>query len=191
MNKVMICNLALSELGQRQQILHLEENTQAGRMSNLWYDKVREELLYGYRWNFAIKRVALALLVDAPVYGYTYQYSLPSDIVRVLEINDEALYEKIYKIEGEQLLTDEADVYLRYIYDVTDTTKFSKAFSTALVSGLGVKLAYNLSGSKTLRDRMERSHIELLKTLTSIDAIEDSVIVDESSNWINERLRHT
>lgn len=108
------------------------------------YASARDEVLRAYSWNFAIKRSAALATTTAPNFGYTYAYTLPTDSLRVLE-----LYGSIspWRVEAGILLTDDATAKVKYIAQITDTTKFSASFTNALLYNMASKLAIAFTGN--------------------------------------------
>ena len=56
-----------------------------------WYDQSRREALRRYPWNFAAKRIILAPDATDPVFGYSKQFTLPADFIRMKYINQSVL----------------------------------------------------------------------------------------------------
>lgn len=160
-----ICNLALAHLGEAR-ITSREENSAAGRACDLHYLAVRDEVLRAHRWNFAQARVKLSALTAPPAFGWSYQYELPPDCLRVLEVNGseygDALSDE-YIVEGRRLLTDAAELRLVYIKQVEHVNVFDALFVDALALKLAIKL------SETLRGTTQRTG-ELLQAYERITA---------------------
>ena len=97
---IQICNSALNQLGAGS-ITALTENSKNARLCNERYETVRDAVYRSHPWNCLIKRVQLAQDSDTPAWGFSFQYTLPSDCLRVLQIKD---YDADYKIEGRKLL---------------------------------------------------------------------------------------
>ena len=100
---VQIVNNALVRIGANS-ITALTENSEAARAANVIYEQVRDATIRDHVWNFAVKRVQLAQDTETPAFEYSYQYALPSDCLRVLQMQEKTM---VYKIEGRKLLTDE------------------------------------------------------------------------------------
>jgi hypothetical protein len=144
-----ICNLALAHLGESR-IESLDEDNLASRACSMHYAFTRDEVLRSHRWNFAVKRAVLSRLDEDPPFGYTAQYELPADCLRVLEVNGSELGDVIsgqYVIEGRRLLTDAAAVNLLYVKRVTDVSQFDAIFTQALALKLGVALSETIRGT--------------------------------------------
>ena len=108
------------------------------------YASARDEVLRAYSWNFAIKRSAALTSTTAPAFGYTYAYILPTDSLRVLELYGST---SPWRVEAGVLITDDAAAKVKYIAQITDTTKFSASFTNALIYNLASKLAIAFTGN--------------------------------------------
>ena len=108
------------------------------------YVLARDEVLRAYSWNFAVKRSAALAATTAPNFGYTYAYTLPADYLRVLELYGST---SPWRVEGGVLLTDDITAKVKYIAQITDTTKFSASFTNALLYNLASKLAIAFTGN--------------------------------------------
>jgi len=146
-----ICNLALGRLGS-QRILDISEDSAEGRACALQYPVARDELLRMHRWNFAIKRDTLTALAEAPAFGWGKQYALPSDCLRVLQLNawEENEVPRKWEIEGRFLLTDEDEAQIKYIKRETDPAVFDSVFVSALACKLAAMIAKDVTGSSTM-----------------------------------------
>ena len=88
--EVSICSNALRRLGD-DPITSLTDNTERARLCNSFYEDTRDAVLRLHPWNFAITRTSLAKLSDAPAYGFSNQFSLPTSpyCLRVLAMEYE------------------------------------------------------------------------------------------------------
>ena len=119
-----ICNEAMDLLGAAT-ITALTENSKEARLCNRRFVTVRDSVLRTHTWNVAVTRATLAQDTDPPAFGFTYQYSLPTDpyCLRVLSFwnsnvnNDVAAYDSnvMFKIEGRKVLSNEGTCSIIYI----------------------------------------------------------------------------
>jgi len=146
-----ICNLALSRIG-ASRILAIDSSSVESRACLLHYEVVRDEVLRAHRWNFAIKRETLTALATDPSFGWEKQYQLPSDYLRMLQLNGWEAGEdpSRWEIEGRLLLTDQTEVEVKYIYRNTDASQYDPIFVQALACKLAAALAKEISGSSTI-----------------------------------------
>ena len=83
-----ICNEAMDLLGAAT-ITSLTENSKEARLCNRNFEKIRDTVLRAHNWNIAITRKQLAKDSDAPAFGFTNQFTLPTDpyCLRVISLH--------------------------------------------------------------------------------------------------------
>jgi hypothetical protein len=142
-----IVNDALGRLG-ISPVMALTDSTKQAQFSNRFYESTRDEVLASHPWNFASKRAVLAQLATPPDFEWSYAYQLPTDNLRLLQLNgyDLGKVRDPWHIEGNRLLTDAEKAEVRYIARVTDTTFYPALFSEALSLKLASKLCAPLTG---------------------------------------------
>lgn len=177
-----ICNLALRLLG-AERITALTDKGESARVLNDVYELIRDEVLAAHPWNFACKRVALALLAETPAYGYTYVFALPVGCLRVLETEDNTEYQ----VEGGKLLTNEATVSIKYIYQVTTSTSFTPGFISAFATRLASEIALPITNNPQLPNVMYQQYLDKLRLAKSIDGQEGTIVIKEDTSWIDDR----
>lgn len=74
-----IYNGALSRIGIDQAVGDPNENSKAGVLYRLWYDRCRQNVLRDFPWNFSTTVVALAVLDGDPLPGWQFKYAYPQD----------------------------------------------------------------------------------------------------------------
>lgn len=168
-SKVEIANSALAQLGDIR-LLSLTDENETARKVNAIYDLKVNELLSLYPWSFAKKRRSLALLEDAPLFGYQKAFQLPSDIIRLLEINggDREKYE--HQVEGDKLLINAETCEILYVREVVSSENFPVYFVMALASYLAFELAYAITQSHQIKKEMYDAFMLKLASAKSIDA---------------------
>lgn len=172
---VQICNFALAEVG-GESIISLNDGTVEANQCALWYDASRRAVLESHEWNFANKRVSLPLQVGAPAFDFGYAFTLPADFIRIIgtekEIDTTAPYNPEfngyrinsyqgategrdrYKIEGGSLLYDDEVCNILYVFDQEDVTRFSALFVDALTAYLASRIAYKITGSRSMVEQL-------------------------------------
>ncbi len=146
-----VCNLALARLSETA-IMSLEDESQAARYCKRFYEQTRDAVLQSHGWNFATTRVLLSRLGESPIAGWAYQYALPVDCLRILQVNGYEWHQRqgLFETEGRALLTDAEVANVRYIRQVTDVNLFTPLFIEALAVKLASVLAQPLTGSREL-----------------------------------------
>lgn len=155
-----ICNMALSHIGSEARVSSIsppDGSVEAGHCAT-FYDLARTEMLEPGSWSFSLKRATLAQVTNLST-AWAYAYVRPADCLRALRVlrpgstltvfnQDELNYSPNdqdsanFDIEGEVLYSNEPEAVLVYVRDVTDSTKFTPTF----VSALGYLLAAYVAG---------------------------------------------
>ena len=145
-SKVKIANRALSAVG-GSTITSFEDQTRSSNLVELHYDQVVDDVLASNNWTVSTFRTSLSLASEAPAYGFANKFPLPTDPY-CLKVIDSSLddFNFIYKIEGRNLLTDEANVDIRYTGRLTDAEAFGPNVTKCVISLLAQRLAYDLTG---------------------------------------------
>lgn len=185
--EVTICNAAIRRVGGTR-INALSDQTKEGITCNDAYYDVRDSFLTEHPWNFATKRVSLAALAGAPIYGFDKKFALPSDCVRVLttEYDDIEYFE--YAVEGRELLCNKDSIMIEYISNGIDTANYAPAAREALEWKLAIEISYTLVQSNELLERLERKYSQAMGLARVFDSQEGSGRQLQKSGWTNERL---
>jgi len=152
---VQICNSALNQLGAAS-ITALTDNSKNARLCNERYAVVRDAVFRSHPWNSIIKRQQLAQTTNTPAYGFSYEFALPSDCLRVLTIN---AYNSDYKIEGRKILCNESSIKITYVAQETDPNEMDVLLRETISAGLAADIAYaitaNLQVSKLMQEKYQ------------------------------------
>ena len=186
-----ICNSALNLLG-ASTITTLTEDSKNARLCNQRYEPIRNRIFRSHAWNCLTKRVQLAQDSAAPVIEYSYQYTLPSDCLRVLKIHTgstDSIESSIdYVVEGRKLKTNEGTVYLVYIGLDTDPNNYDTYLQEAISAGLAADIAYAVTNNATLANNYLTTADERLREARFIDATENALGTIESNEFTDARL---
>ena len=165
---VQICNSALNQLG-ASSITALTENSKNARLCNERYTTVRDAIFRSHPWNCLVKRIQLAKDTDTPAWGFTSQYTLPSDCLRVLQIKD---YNLDYKIEGRKLLINEDTVFLIYLAQITDVNELDVLLRETISAGLASDISYAITSNLQVTKLMTEKYGLKLSEARHTDASE-------------------
>lgn len=166
---VAIANIALGQLGEPP-IISFSDDRKAARVMSLLFDPCRDALLRMHPWNFATRRAVLAQKSEAPAFGFTKVFALPSDYLRLWRFNDGRTE---YRIEADGLLTDADRAELIYTGLVADPARFDPMFVLALAAFLAAEAALNITNSQALEDRARAAFREKLQEARSVDGMEN------------------
>ena len=181
-----ICNLALAELN-ADTILDLTEDNKAGRLCNRFYAPTRDMVLAAHPWNFAIRRAELAIVsTEDPAYEFENAFQKPSGCIRVIDTNQ--LDSELWRAEKDMILSNSATFKIRYIFQETDTAKFSQMFIDALTYRMASRLAYPLTGILDNAKTMYELYAQFLADAKASDAQEGPVEELEADEWLQARV---
>ena len=190
-SEVLICNSALQLIKHSKTITSLTQGTKEANACELVYEEMRDSLLSMHGWNFATKRVKMSQLSTAPIFEWKYGYEFPGDFLRLVSVHDSSAGgtgSLPYKIEGNQVNTDAANLYLRYIYRVTDPNLMIPLFRVALSKLIASRLAVALSQSASRSDEMYKQFTDQdLPTAKSADSLQDYADGLPESSWVSTR----
>jgi hypothetical protein len=193
-----VANRALTKLGAARIASLLDDNKQA-RSINSCIDILLRAELRTNRWTFAIKRVELAADIYGPTFGYTYSYTLPTDMLRLDMINDmdpavpldNYISQEIldYEIEGNKILTDlTAPLKVRYGSYVGDPNQWDELFVEAFACRLAAEICEDITQSNPKRDRAWSEYKAAMSQAKKVNAIERPPVTLPDDNWIFARL---
>jgi|TARA_R100000084_G_scaffold21751_4_gene7539 hypothetical protein len=192
-----LCNRALDLLGAAN-ITALTENSKEARLCNGNFDDVRDAVLRSHPWNIAITRTNLAADSTAPAFGFSFQFTLPTDpfCLRVLSFwnsnvnNDVAAYDSnvMFKIEGRKILSNEDTCNIIYIGRITDTEQYDSLLNKAISARLAAEIAYNITGSNSVAANMLSVYEARLKEAKGVDSMEGFPEQPQADDFTNIRL---
>lgn len=182
MTDVDIANMALSFCGSGPVVSVSDTSTPEGREVAANYAIVRDAVLTDFEWTFAVQRLLLTQDGGTPAFGYTYQYALPSNVLRVIQIYDGSGCDSgDYLLFGDSsgfdpteltdwvregsliLINQVAPIYARVVARVSEG-QFSPMMALALAHKLAAKMAIGLTENRTLAsDQESRYEIEVQK----------------------------
>ena len=206
LDKVTICNVALSLIGVKKRITSMTESTVEAESCDLHFDMTLRNALSRIDWAFARKREALVTLAGTPPAEWRYQYALPSDVVRPIRIVDPqeaaSYYEHLFLVQNvdgdyvipftietiggiKVLYTDMENACLAFIYLNEDTSIYPQTFSEYLAHAIAAGISMPLTADRGLRTSMR---LEADRTLQ--EAIADNFnSEDEKPYAVSEHER--
>jgi hypothetical protein len=144
-----IINLALSDCGAAQ-IAALTDDLPEARQAKAKYVAIRDAVLECREWTFAKRRILLAQDMTTPVFGYTYQYVVPSNVIRVVRVyaGDDLCEDWVR--EGWRVLTDDATPIYAEVLVRVDEGEFSPGMVLVLAARLTAAMAIPLTENRQL-----------------------------------------
>lgn len=146
------------------------------------YDIQRPALLRRYRWQFALRRQILSPLATDPPFGFKKQFQLPADALAVVAVgtDDDTGRRNMgglsgeYRVEDGRILCDNDAVYVVYIKDETDASKFDPLFVDALAWLVAADLALALAADRELHLTASQQADRAILTARRAGSIEQS-----------------
>jgi hypothetical protein len=163
-----ICNGALNQLG-ASTILSLTEDSKNARLCNARYTQVRDSLFRSHPWNCLIKRVELARDTATPSWGFSYQFTLPSDCLRVIGILN---YDHDFKVEGRKIVANHETVKIQYVARITDANQYDELLRETISASLAADIAYAVTSSNPTASNMYNLFQDKLREARFVDATE-------------------
>lgn len=157
--KTSISNMALDILDRAPLTDVDTDNTPESRWFVRNFDITRDAELRKHTWKFAIRRVSLDVDATAPEFDWKYRYQMPDDCLRILPLRYLGEFEGAqipHEVEANSagtrwILTDQTTpLLLRYVFQVTDVTKFDPLFVQALAAKLAMMMAHRSTGKTTM-----------------------------------------
>ena len=191
-----IANRALRLLkGQR--IDNIDDGTSNANKVKDVFSSVREEMLRAHTWKFATKLTSLARLSATPAFQYDYAYSLPDDWIRTISVHDNDAGTGIVNYEeasidggGGQvgaILASREQIYLRYVYRLTDPNRMPPDFQTAFAYALAVQIPGVPNLSAATWASLERNATRKLNRAKSADALSSPPRRRPRGSWADSR----
>lgn len=163
-----IANLALDKLGARA-IMTFDDGTPQASLAKRTWSLVRPAVLAEHPWSSVIERATLAASAANPIYGFSYQYPLPANTLKVVEVYTN--YD--YQVEASSILTNQANsVSIRYIPNETDTTKFSPLLVDVMACRLALEMTEALTQSNTKKQALAEMLRVSLATAKKADSVQ-------------------
>lgn len=197
-SKTEVANRALVKLGEKR-ITSIDDDNKPARTLSSMFDRVRDAELRKRRWSFAIKRAQLAADSDAPAFGYSAQFTLPVDCLRVLQVSENGFGPDLsdlrsdiapYAIEGRKLLIDASAgsaLPLRYIAAIADTTQWDALFIEVIACKLAIEACETLTGSTDKRRQAWEEYRHAIAEAVRANAIEMPSRAVHDDTWVTAR----
>lgn len=163
-----------------------DRTDQARLVANL-YASVRDDVLRLHPWNCATKRVILAPLVSAPAFDFDYQFQLPGDWLRTLQVGYKGC-SLPYRTEGKRILADVNALPLVYSYRNEDESSWSTNLVHVMELAMAAKIAYAVTKSASVRDSQRDEYMRELKVAKAIDGQDDPPEEFDEGSFLEARF---
>lgn len=168
---ISICSNALLRLGDAP-ISSFSESSDRARLASNNYPSMRDALLSGHPWNFAVKRVVLSPDETAPAFGYSHRFLLPATCLRVLSIGEEGERPADYQVEDGYLLMNSTTCKLRYIYRAPEV-QWSPLFVESMTEAMRRLFAYPITAGQGMESIIFQIADAILRKARAVDGQEN------------------
>lgn len=177
-----------------------DEDTESARQAKGVYDQVVRAELESSAWFFAKTQAALPQNATPPLFKYARAYNLPSDFVRLVEMEDRWVFSVMrnidvnpipqYEMQGRAIFTDiAAPLRVAYLRDITsDPTVWSPLFANVVAAALAIRLAMPLTKSEGMVSLASKIYSSELARAKKSNAIQMPPAQIPDGSWITARV---
>jgi hypothetical protein len=198
MTTLQIANAALAELGS-QRITTLDDATEPARLCKANVASAIKEILELGKWKAARAQAELTQNTSGPDFGWDYSYNLPADYLRMVtfnEVDSDDVIQELFERQGNILLTDEDEVSIVYVKDLTvasnDVNLMGPLLTRCCILNLAIKLSIPLTnGSRAARDGLANDleiALRKAKAANAGESFQPTIDPASGSRWIPSRF---
>ncbi len=127
------------------EILSFDDTSREARICSQLYSTTKESMLQSHPWTFSLAFTELPGIetvvgTSENDFGWQHEYTLPSDFLRIIKKDG---LQSDYRIVGDKLYSNQAEVHILYQYNVSET-EFPAYFTRALELKMAELLAASL-----------------------------------------------
>jgi hypothetical protein len=190
LSEVAIFNMAFDLLDEEVAVSP-DDDRAAVRWMKRNFGPTRDALLELHPWDFALGRVILPAMSEAPAFGWQRAFAEPADCIRILPLTGDGELDGApvpHEVEGGAILTDApAPLKVRYIRRITNPGLFSPLFAEALAARLAAKGAMWMTGKQSYVERLEVTQEKLLRQARLAMALTGTAPRPVAEDWIDAR----
>lgn len=165
-----ISNFALQHLGQSQIASSLDTVDKESRLCALNYPQARDEVLAAAMWSCAKRSGTLSKLPESPAYKWGAAYQLPTDFIRLVEIEGQTAWTQteFFDRQGDLLLINRGgedgpcSLNIEYISRLEDASRYDASLVEAIAIKLASKLARSLTGSESRAMELRKEYEQVI-----------------------------
>ena len=194
-----IVNMALIKLDVAI-LANLTGKSKASQYANTNYDTLRDVVMGGAPWGFAMARALLPRSTTDLVWGVdnVYRYTKPGDCLRIWRV-----YQQVrWQVEGEAVIVGSLNaddntqqwasapstLKVRYIKKVTSPGSYCSFFVEALATRLAMEWCVGLTGSDAKKQVLMTEYVSKLEDAKALDGQEGVPEDIHVPSWSGSRL---
>ena len=161
-------------------ITSIEDESNTAQIMKDLYDITRDAMLEEAEWSFATKRFKPALKTEAPEWGWSAAFAIPSDIIRVLEVDRNDYKDNMerspvpHEVEGRDILCDRDTIYCKGIRRMEAEGDYSPLFNQAFALQLALLACLTIKASNTSLQLIGQMYDATMKKAKSRDGMQSS-----------------
>lgn len=201
-DRVEIVNRALTRLASAR-IMALSDQQKSAKSMDAVYAGTRDSAQKVANWNGFIRRFNPQLLTSVPAFGYTKEFQLDADCLRVIQIHDQYIGapslgpryhseapKPPFQIEGRKILTDfNAPLNCRGVFRTTSEATWDPLFIDFFIEELCIAAVHDLTRKGTADVSMfEKARDRRLSIAQMNDAIEQPPEEIPDTSWFLSRI---
>jgi hypothetical protein len=177
-----------------------DEATESARQAKGVYAQVVRAEIENYAWGFAKEQVRLPEAAQPPLFKFGRAYTLPSDFVRLVELENRWVFDVVrhidgnptpaYEIVGREIHTNfGAPLGITYLKDLSeDPTLWSPLFGQTVSAALALALAMPLTKSDSMVSMAEKLYRRAVARAKTSGAIQMAPANIPDGSWVTARL---
>lgn len=188
--RIDVVNFALGILGSSE-ITAIEDDSDKARVMKTFYAIARDATLEVSEWTFATRRFLPSRSAIVPEWGWAYAYPIPSDIVRVTEVDRNYIGQTVIQdtslernpiphvVEyvsgiGRAILCNEDPIFCKGIRRIEDEGIYSPLFVEAFAAKLAYLAALPITQSSKIQASALALHVGLIGDAKSRDGMQST-----------------
>lgn len=182
--RIDVVNYALSLLG-AEAITSIEDDAPEARVMRNFYYIARDSTLEEAEWTFAKKRFKPAESEIARVWGWSFAFPIPSDIIRVTRVDrnwiplsnlsdNQYRNPSQHEVEGRVIVTNDEEIFCTGIRKIEDEGIYSSLFTEAFATKLAMLACLAITESNTKLQIYAATYEKLLRTAKTRDGMQNT-----------------
>ena len=169
---VEICNIASRMLGGGEiSAIDPPDNTVQAALAAQLYPHVRQWVLRKHTWHSCKTRVILSPDAATPAFDYNYQFSLPANCLRIIQIGYKG--DPIdYEIDSRKILCDETVLPIIYVMDNDNPSTYEPALVHTMIIAMKHAMSYPVTKSQSVTDSAMaelKAELQMARTIDGLD----------------------
>jgi hypothetical protein len=149
-----------------------------------------EDVLGHYDWHCCRRRARLAPDAEKPAFGFSRQFPLPADCIRIISVGTEGLRDAVpYAVENRFIFSDADTLEIVYLELPADPNGLPAPLRKAVYTTLTQLLTIPLTSSEELAARVSVEQQLALKRAREWDAAQEYDPSAEGERWWEEARR--